>query len=40
MRYVAATVAGAVIGLAITAGLSYALARWGDCALADLDLRA
>lgn len=22
-------------GLAITAGLSYALARWGDCALAD-----
>lgn len=25
-------------GLAITAGLFAALARWGDCAMADLDL--
>lgn len=25
------------LGLATLAGLSYALARWGDCALADLD---
>jgi len=25
-----------ILGLAITAGLSYVLARWGDCALADL----
>lgn len=34
MRYLAAGVAGAVIGLAVMAGLFAALAR-ADCALAD-----
>ncbi len=36
MRYVAATAAGTLIGLAITAGLSHVLARCGDT-LADLN---
>ena len=37
VRYTVAAVAGALIGLVIMAGLFAALARWGDCALADLD---
>lgn len=31
------TAALAIIGLAIMAGLFAALARWGDCALAEFD---
>lgn len=36
MRHLAALGVGALIGLAATAGLSYALIRWGDCALIDI----
>ena len=37
MRQLAATAAGALVGLAIMVGLFAAVARYGDCALADLD---
>ena len=40
MRRLAAFGAGALIGLAIMAGLFAALARAADCALADLGLRS
>ena len=33
-----AVLALGILGLVATAGLSYVALRWGDCALADLDL--
>lgn len=36
MKPVAALAAATLVGLAIMAGLSYVLARYGDCAMADL----